>query len=123
MTKASHGKLVSLAFGALLLGGGLVPLTACDALTGGNKIVGSCDWRPTAKDRCFEYPSADAKKDCTAGRVWRDGPCDHTGAVCGARLSTGIQKWIFATGGTTKEKATAECANDKVLGPDGKPVK
>ena len=122
MLKVSRTKVGSVVFSVVVVSGVLLSVSACDALSGGGKIAGSCDWRPTNKDRCFEYPDADAKKDCTAGRVWKAGPCDHTGAVCGARLSSGVQKWIFATAGTTKEKATAECAQDKVLGPDGKPV-
>jgi hypothetical protein len=96
-------------------------LPACDALTGG-KVAGSCDWRSTKGDRCFEYPSADMKKECSGGRVWKDGPCDRTGAICGVRMSTGIQKWIYDGAGTTKEKAMTECTQDgKLLGPDGKP--
>ena len=47
---------------------------------------------------------------------------DHADAICGARLSSGVEKWIFAMAGIAEEKATAECAQDKVLGPDNKPV-
>lgn len=123
MSNAEIKKGASILYTGLILSAALLPLTACDALTGGNKVAGSCDWRPAKGDRCFEYPDADAKKECGSGRVWRDGPCDHTGALCGARLSSGIQKWIFAGTGTTKEQATTECGRDTLLGPDGKPVK
>lgn len=124
MSNANRQSLGAFLFCGVVVTSGIVSLTACDALAG-HKIAGSCDWRPAGGDRCFEYPEAAAKKDCTAtGRVWKDGPCDHTGAACGSRLPGGIQKWIFATATTTKEKATTECSSlGTALGPDGKPAK
>lgn len=109
-------------FGGMIFFAALLPLTACDLLA--DKVAGSCDWRPAKGDRCFEYTSVDAKKDCGGGRVWKDGPCDRASAVCGARLSVNNnQKWIYEAAGTTKEAAMTECKRDKLLGLDGKPAK
>jgi hypothetical protein len=119
--KIQKRNVVVVAVCAVVLG---VPLLACDKLGGGFTVAGSCDWRPGKSDRCFEYPKDGVeagKKICTGGKVWSDGPCDRASAVCGTRMSSNTQKWIYETNGTTKDKANTECLDGKLLGPDGKP--
>ena len=76
--------------------------------------VGSCDFRPSGGNRCFDYGADDAstgKSICTGGKIWSDKPCDLTGSIGGCTTSGSITKWLYP-GEKIKDRASAslECS-------------
>lgn len=93
---------------------GVIGVSVLAGGCGGDKLGGSCDWRPQGGDRCFEYTAGEmesAKSGCTSGRVWADAkPCDKTGSIGGCVTTNGTKKWLYpGTQFKTRDDAGMEC--------------